>query len=195
MSPVSVCPMDLFILLDSSGSDQARFDQAHQLAMKLVESLKVGPQDVRVSFLNYAGKEDEGVEMLIDRKTDAAGILNEIQQLKMSSQHQSCTDKALTRVREQLTDHGEFNTNQAVIVLSNGVSCGDIGAQADQLISRGAKIYTLFVTDDNGRTVPYFGDQLLQITRNPDRIFTACQFPDFLKLFMWENCGRRFATN
>ncbi|XP_066273397.1 uncharacterized protein [Branchiostoma lanceolatum] len=149
-------PLDLFLLLDGSGSvGTANFDKVKQFAADVVNSFDVSPTATRIGVAQYSDR--NSLVFNLGDKADKPSTVSAINGVAYQSGGTK-TGAALQHVRDNAAWRGG-DVPKVVIVLTDGKSGDDVAAAAQSLAADGVKVYAIGVGNfDHG--------ELIQITNN-----------------------------
>ncbi|XP_078618075.1 scavenger receptor cysteine-rich domain-containing protein DMBT1-like isoform X1 [Branchiostoma floridae x Branchiostoma japonicum] len=149
-------PLDLFFLLDGSGSvNAANFDKVKQFAVNVVNTFDVSPAATRVGVVQYSDR--NSLVFNLGNKVNKPSTVSAINGISYQSGGTN-TGAALKYVR-QYAAWREGNVPKVIIVLTDGKSSDSVSGPSRDLVAAGVEVYAIGVGNfDHG--------QLLQIANN-----------------------------
>ncbi|XP_035686725.1 vitrin-like [Branchiostoma floridae] len=149
-------PLDLFFLLDGSGSvNAANFAKVKQFAVNVVNTFDISPTATRVGVVQYSDR--NSLVFNLGNKVNKPSTVSAINGISYQSGGTN-TGAALKYVR-QYAAWREGNVPKVIIVLTDGKSSDSVSGPSRDLVAAGVEVYAIGVGKfDHG--------QLLQIANN-----------------------------
>ena len=149
------CPMDLLLLVDSSGSVQNIYDQQKEFLKQILQETNLQEEVHRVSLLQFAGSAIQKTEWSFDafsRNSDLMKALERVRLITGTTYIGAALENSL-----QLLENRRRNVPTIVILVSDGFSQDDATQPAEQIRKLdNLEFYSLSIAELTNRLVTKF---------------------------------------
>lgn len=182
------CLADVIILIDASGSVDETFNKEKELAAGIIDKLKVGPENTRISLIKFAGKEKVRTFLNFNDLQSKTNVLKQLHRIPFSS-GTTALHMGLLEALENYAESKGARPGKAdpiLIIFTDGFSQKDASKEVALLRE---KIPHIFAVAVNHR-YPISRVELEKITGDPRRVFTDSNVEDFYKVLeqKFKNC-------
>ncbi|XP_064419494.1 collagen alpha-3(VI) chain [Latimeria chalumnae] len=163
---------DVVFLIDGSDYVRGNFPYVQDFIQRVVETLDVGPDRVRVAVVQYSN--DANAEFLLNRYGSKSEIQNAIRSMRLKGGYPTNTGEALNFVSQNVFISGagsriEEDIPQILILLLGGRSSDDVSGSATTLKRAGVVPFGIGTRNADP-------SQLQTISISPDYTYTVSDF-------------------
>ncbi|KAE9554111.1 hypothetical protein FO519_002700 [Halicephalobus sp. NKZ332] len=171
------CLIDLFLVIDASGSVEESFKKEKELASEILEKFRIGPDNARVSLVKFAAKEKVKTFLKFDDQQSKKSVLRQLQKIPFSS-GTTAIHMALLEVLKGYSVSQGARPGKAVpmvVIFTDGFSQKDTSKEAALLRETIPDVFAVAVNHQ----YPISRVELEKITGDPRKVFTDSNIGDF----------------
>ncbi|TKR59414.1 hypothetical protein L596_029087 [Steinernema carpocapsae] len=174
------CLLDVMIILDSSGSVEETFTREKDLAADIINDLRVGPNNARISLIKFASKEKVKTVWSFENPQSKARVLRALYSIPFSSGLTAIHSALLQGIVEYSAIKGARpgDATPIAIVFTDGFGQEDTTESANLLRRLIPNTFTIAINHQ----YPINRPELEIIAGSKDRVFTDENINEFHKI-------------
>ncbi|KAK0428177.1 hypothetical protein QR680_010655 [Steinernema hermaphroditum] len=182
------CLLDVMIILDTSGSVEETYLREKDLAAGIIDDLRIGPNNARVSLIKFASSEKVKTVWSFDNPQSKTRVLRALHSIPFTSGTTAIHSALLQGITEYSSIRGARpgEATPLAIVFTDGFGQQDTTEAANLLRRIIPNTYAVAINHE----YPISRQELENIAGSKDRVFTDANIDDFhriLKQFT-KNC-------